>query len=174
MKAIRVFISVIIVLFYSKIEAQDICNFRNLSIDSIRPKIGSIVRKSMSENDTCILSFIEYCKDSFIKTNKRKYLEIIDSCWKHSDGYVSDLIAEVSTDLFDEKFEGWFKYVYENRNDTDNRDYSIIKNLFMESMVEKGRQNAEKKINSVQASSDYTEEQKNYLIMLFKHANFSQ
>ena len=161
-------------LFCGKIEAQDICNFRNLSIDSLRPKIGSIVRKSMAENDKCILSFIEYCKDSFIKTNKHKYLEIIDSCWKYSDGYVSELLSTVSSDFFDEKFEAWYKYIYENRNDTASRGYSTIKNLFMENMKEDGRQNVEKKINSVQASSDYTEEQKKYFTRLYKQVDFSQ
>lgn len=165
---------IICIAFIHTISAQDLCdNYLRLPVDSLRSKAGGMVSNCMKDNDTCVLGVIEYCKDSYIRTDKRIYLEIIDSCWKHSDGFVSELISEVSTDLFDEKFEGWFKYVYTNRNDT-NRGSSTIKDLFMESVVKEGKQNVEKKITSIQSSSLYTEQQKKYLKWLFEKANFNQ
>lgn len=169
------YIGIICMAFIHNMNAQDLCgSYSGLPVDSLKSKAGGMVSNCLKANDSCILNVIGYCRDSYVLTNKRSYLEIIDSCWKHSDGYLSDFLTEVSTDLFNEKLEGWLKYVYDNRNDTVNRGYATIKNLFVEGMIEYGKQGAEEKVNSVQSSPKYTAQHKKYLKALFEKTNFTE
>ena len=154
--------------------AQDLCNgYLEIPPDSLRLKVSVIMNNSMKAEDTCILGVIEYCKKEYIKTDKSLFLEIIDSCWKSSDGYVSDLQSVVSSDLFEDKFEGFFKYVYKNRYDTAKRGYGTIQNLFIEGIKGNGKEFSKEKVDSVLTSKKYSSSQKKYLQKIFKGIDFN-
>jgi len=95
------------------------------------PVDGAFVQKNakriISEGqDNCVLAFLDKMVDSSFTKDGRKYLLILMSIAKVSDGYVSEDFDEIAARLFDKNFDRLFPLIYKDKGTLDDRFVNYI------------------------------------------------
>jgi hypothetical protein len=78
-------------------------------------------KRIISGEDNCVLAFFEKMVDSSFTKDGRKYLLILMSIAKVSDGYVSEDFDEIAARLFNKNFDRLFPLIYKDKDKFDDR-----------------------------------------------------
>jgi len=87
------------------------------NVDNYLDLIQKNPRAFFNGDDNCVTSLIRSVCDSFIKSHRIKYLDVIASMAEKSDGYVSECLGdELYNRIFIHNPQDFCTYLYSNRN----------------------------------------------------------
>lgn len=100
----------------------------------------------ITEEEECLFSLMDSLKICSILKGNQKYLVVLDSLAKYSDGYVSEYFAELIPDIFYENFDLLIDYLL--RNERSEIKQYLIDGLSLEAGMSKDRAKEQNKIEA--------------------------
>jgi len=77
------------------------------------PKIMKII---LDDNDSCVIQLLDEIKFNIYQNkNSVEYYDLLESISKISDGYISDLLVDISFDLFNNDYKRFSTFLHDHK-----------------------------------------------------------